>query len=1392
MQTTLGAYSVNVGPEIEDSVGRLMDQDRDGIVGEPLDDRFNVVFNQVPVPQVWIIDDGGAGFSAEGGWSTYTGVGLQGDFSYKQAGSGAATASWTFTDLAPGQYRVSVTWQAYSNRVVDAAYAVLDGASELATVLVNQQQPPAGFSEEGVPWQDLGAAYEILSGTLVVRLSDLADPPGSYLVADGVRVERVGDLPSGPEIQVLAGGVDVADGTGLVDFGGTEVGVPVARTITVRNGGTAELSLGAITVPAGFSLAADFGETALAPGQTTSFVVQLDAAAEGDYSGTVSFESNDGDENPFDFTVSGTVSVEVVPQVWFEDDGGAGFSAEGGWSTYNGVGLQGDFSYKQAGSGAATASWTFTDLTPGQYRVSVTWQAYSNRVVDAAYAVLDGASELETVLINQQQPPAGFSEEGVPWQDLGAAYEILSGTLVVRLSDLADPPGNYLVADGVRVERVGDLPSGPEIQVLAGGVDVADGTGLVDFGGTEVGVPVARTITVRNGGTAELSLGAITVPAGFSLAAGFGETALAPGQTTSFVVQLDAAAEGDYSGTVSFESNDGDENPFDFTVSGTVSVEAVQQVWFEDDGGAGFSAEGGWSTYNGVGLQGDFLYKQAGSGAATASWTFTDLTPGQYRVSVTWQAYSNRVVDAAYAVLDGASELATVLINQQQPPAGFSEEGVPWQDLGAAYKILSGTLVVRLSDLADPPGNYLVADGVRVERVGDLPSGPEIQVLAGGVDVADGTGLVDFGGTEVGVPVARTITVRNGGTAELSLGAITVPAGFSLAADFGETALAPGQTTSFVVQLDAAAEGDYSGTVSFESNDGDENPFDFTVSGTVSVEAVQQVWFEDDGGAGFSAEGGWSTYNGVGLQGDFLYKQAGSGAATASWTFTDLTPGQYRVSVTWQAYSNRVVDAAYAVLDGTSELETVLINQQQPPAGFSEEGVPWQDLGAAYEILSGTLVVRLSDLADPPGNYLVADGVRVERVGDLPSGPEIQVLAGGVDVADGTGLVDFGGTEVGVPVARTITVRNGGTAELSLGAITVPAGFSLAADFGETALAPGQTTSFVVQLDAAAEGDYSGTVSFESNDGDENPFDFTVSGTVSVEAVQQVWFEDDGGAGFSAEGGWSTYNGVGLQGDFSYKQAGSGAATASWTFTDLTPGQYLVSVTWQAYSNRVVDAAYAVLDGTSELATVLINQQQPPAGFSEEGVPWQDLGAAYEILSGTLVVRLSDLADPPGNYLVADGVRVERVGDLPSGPEIQVLAGGVDVADGTGLVDFGGTEVGVPVARTITVRNGGTAELSLGSITVPAGFSLAADFGETALASGQTTSFVVQLDAAAEGDYSGTVSFESNDGDESPFDFTVSGTVSVEAVPQVRTLRHTPSFLLLVVIQQPPSSMVTC
>jgi len=62
-------------------------------------------------------------------------------------------------------------------------------------------------------------------------------------------------------------------------------------------------------------------------------------------------------------------------------------------------------------------------------------------------------------------------------------------------------------------------------------------------------------------------------------------------------------------------------------------------------------------------------------------------------------------------VIDGGR----LAVDQEEAPDSFVENGTAWEDLGSVFRITSGTLIVRLSNLAD---DFLIADGVRIEHVG--------------------------------------------------------------------------------------------------------------------------------------------------------------------------------------------------------------------------------------------------------------------------------------------------------------------------------------------------------------------------------------------------------------------------------------------------------------------------------------------------------------------------------------------------------------------------------------------------------------------------------------------------------------------------------------------------
>ncbi|WP_186767770.1 choice-of-anchor D domain-containing protein [Blastopirellula retiformator] len=384
---------------------------------------------------------------------------------------------------------------------------------------------------------------------------------------------------------------------------------------------------------------------------------------------------------------------------------------------------------------------------------------------------------------------------------------------------------------------------------------------------------------------------------------------------------------------------------------------------------------------------------------------------------------------------------------------------------------------------------------------------PEIAVSTSGTgNIPDNTGSVSFGSTTVGTPVYKTFTVNNTGNANLVLDQINLPTGFSLLKDFGDTTpgaysdnnssttltVAANSSTTFQVQMNAAAVGTFSGTLSFTTNDSDENPFNFTISG--SVAGVPEIAVfpnltatgdEIDDNVDVISLG--SSPTGATVTKKFLVRNTGTGVLSLN---SINLPSGYSLLHDFTSTSL----APNTTTTFEIELDT------------SVSGT------FAGEISFGTN--DNTDGENPFNFYVTA------TVYDVP---EIAVSTSGTgNISDNTGSVSFGNTTVGTPVYKTFTVNNTGNANLVLDQINLPTGFSLLKDFGDTTpgaysdnnssttltVAANSSTTFQVQMNAAAVGTFSGTLSFTTNDSDENPFNFTISGEVTGYAAS-VSPEDD-------------------------------------------------------------------------------------------------------------------------------------------------------------------------------------------------------------------------------------------------------------------------------------------
>jgi hypothetical protein len=494
--------------------------------------------------------------------------------------------------------------------------------------------------------------------------------------------------PAAPEVAVLVGVTGVADG-GTVSFGSTTVGTFVDKTFTIRNDGNATLTLQAINtsnLPAGFSIVSNIGTASLSAGQSTTFVVRMTATTAGSFSGVIQFTNNDANEATYDFTVSGTVTLPPAPEVTVLLSGTT--FADGG-STSFGTTNVGTFVDK-----------TFTIRNDGN--AALTLQAINTSTLPAGFSIVSniGVSSLA----------AGQTTTFVVRMTAAAAGSF-SG--VIRFTSNDADEATY----DINVSGTVAAPGTPEVTVLLGGTDFVDG-GNASFGSTNVGTVVDKTFTIRNDGSADLTLQNIdtsNLPAGFSIVSNIGSTTLQAGQTTTFTVRMTAAAAGTFSGVIHFTSDDADEATFDVNVSGTV-VTPLATLKTVDNGKAGYLGGGTWTTNVGAGFGNDFSFVQPTAGNTFGRWTAIDLAPGTYRISVSYLAFAKAASNARFYFGDDVTTLGSKLINQRVAPAGFPADGVWWQKV-AAVTITAGheTLWVQVTNRG--VDGFVVADAIRFERI---------------------------------------------------------------------------------------------------------------------------------------------------------------------------------------------------------------------------------------------------------------------------------------------------------------------------------------------------------------------------------------------------------------------------------------------------------------------------------------------------------------------------------------------------------------------------------------------------------------------------------------------------------------------------------------------------
>jgi LPXTG-site transpeptidase (sortase) family protein len=369
-------------------------------------------------------------------------------------------------------------------------------------------------------------------------------------------------------------------------------------------------------------------------------------------------------------------------------------------------------------------------------------------------------------------------------------------------------------------------------------------------------------------------------------------------------------------------------------------------------------------------------------------------------------------------------------------------------------------------------------------------------------------------------------------------------------------------------------------------------------------------------------------------------------------------------------------------------------------------------------------VGHYSSLASVNGHSAIAyydvDNTSVKFI--ISSGTiDISVWESGTQI-NPSDTFDFGSVVVGSPNTITFTIQNNGTEALELAEFILATGYNLSGTYPHS-IAAGGSADIHIRLDALQTGSFSGDLRIASTDTALSPFIIHLTGQVTAANPEIAVFE-----------------GV------SEITSGSGSVAYGSTLTG-TPMEHIFTIQNNgAYNLNLFSLSL-------------------PAGFSLAGSYASTVAPGD---STNITVRLDALTAGSfaGNFSLANNDTSENPflfavsGSVSEAPgEIAILEGINPVVDGTGSVDFGSTLVGTPVSRTFTVQNSGTYALDLGTLSLPGGFSLVGSY-PSSVASGDSTSITVQLDALSAGTYSGTFSLPNDDLDENPYTFALTGTVS--------------------------------
>ncbi len=870
-------------------------------------------------------------------------------------------------------------------------------------------------------------------------------------------------------------GTPLADGAGVVDFGAVSSGGSAVKTFTVRNTGNAPLTGLVLTLDgaqaASFSTGTP-GATELQPGENTTFTVTFAPGSEFLSQAGLHIASNAaGAANPFDVSLRGTLPcpvVTAVPPTVTSADAGVAFSQ----------------SFTQTG-GASPATFSITGgQLPGGLSLAANGTLSGTPFAGGTFTVSVKAADL-----------------------YGCPSAAVSYSLTVNAPKLrVEESGQELAVDKA-VGAWGDSFQG-KTTVPAG---LTTGVVAVSAGASH-SLALLRDGTVVGWGSPSLA----AVPAGLSAV-----IAISAGDGHSLVLKSDGTV-------VAWGANSSGQCDVPAGLGGVVAVSAGTGV------SVAVKADGtvvawGANDFGQAGTAG-----LAGVVAASATNNYVAYLKGDGSVVVRggppfngtpFSGITNaRAISASYyqmMVLKADGTLAIAGLHTQfgdymTMPAGLDNVRAMAVGYDLAVVLKNDGTLVRWGSTSNPAYTLPVNPGFVRDVSLTLEHG---LYLSGLVTTSFTQALLTSGQT-------KTITLRNTGSAALTLGAMTSTGSggdFTVSAP-GASSIPPGGSATFTVAFtpQVASAGQREMVLSIPTNDRDAAPFllRFTgmavdtrlaslgVSGVVLSPAftsntlaystliptgVTSLTFTPSA----VVSGGAITINGTPVVGGSLTLPV-----AASYTITSTRDG-FSVS-----YTLTTQPCPAITLSGASPFaqqgEAVSVTLSQSggvgPMSYSISAgalPPGIALSSAGVISGSSLAAGIYPITVKATDSRLCTGTLALSV--TIHGPSIRLEQDATSIGvNGSPVVVFSNQALNSTSAvKTLTIRNQGDLPLQLGTLTLGGDttqFAVSVP-GATQLAPGETTSFTVSYSPTVAANHILSITIPSNDA------FTPAALINISAT---------------------------------------------------------------------------------------------------------------------------------------------------------------------------------------------------------------------------------------------------------------------------------------------------